>query len=392
MTTERKVFYLLLAVGAIIFLPYIGAAIYMDGKFPAEYFTYPPLVAPEKAGFSMIMFIMIAISFAIVAALYLLPGLFGFKKLKLDHKPDSTRAKFPIWFWVGLILWGGTLILLWGKFSEPKWWLNWADLPLFWGFALVLDGIVYRRTGGKSIIGNSPQELLGIGVASISGWLIFEYLNFFVDDNWIYPFGNLIPDNEFTLYAVLGSSGLMPMSFEWYSLLTTFKKFNNRYKLGPKLNLAKWLKMALLIVSIAGLFVSGLYPDKLFFLLWLAPLIILTIVLERMKMWTPFAPMKDGNWSPMLIFALTYLIQGFLLEFWNYFSGVHEGGEMVLTYTPAYWTYSIPYVNVYHVFEMPVLGLLGYLPFGVYCWVWWIVFAYLLNIPTQFSKLNPVER
>jgi len=149
--------------------------------------------------------------------------------------------------------------------------------------------------------------------------------------------------------------------------------------------------MSLLIISIGGLFISGLYPDKLFFLLWLASLIILTIVLERMKIWTPFTPMKDGNWSPMLIFALTYLIQGFLLEFWNYFSGVHEGGEVVLTYTPAYWTYSIPYVNVYHVFEMPVLGLLGYLPFGVYCWVWWIVFAYLLNIPTQFSKLHPVE-
>jgi hypothetical protein len=38
-----------------------------------------------------------------------------------------------------------------------------------------------------SIISRSAQELIGIGVASVSGWLIFEYLNFFVDDNWIYP-------------------------------------------------------------------------------------------------------------------------------------------------------------------------------------------------------------
>jgi len=29
--------------------------------------------------------------------------------------------------------------------------------------------------------------------------------------------------------------------------------------------------------------------------------------------------------------------------------------------------YEIPYVNVLHVFEMPLLGYAGYLPFGVLC-------------------------
>src|SRR6185437_9284866 len=90
-----------------------------------------------------------------------------------------------------------------------------ADLPLFWGFTLVIDGIVFVRTGGNSIIGKSSRDIIGIGLASVWGWLLFEYLNFYVDDNWYYPKGNLIPMNEFTIYAVLGSSGLLPMAFEW---------------------------------------------------------------------------------------------------------------------------------------------------------------------------------
>lgn len=388
MKTNKNVFYLLLAIGGIIFLPYIGASLHFDGKFPAEYFVYPPLVAPEKAGFNQTMFILIAISFFGVALLYVFPRIFGFKKAAIQKDGKNAKSGFPWWFWAGLISWGGTLFILWGKFPEPKWLLNWADLPLFWGFTLVLDGFVYKRTNGQSIIGKNSREIIGIGMASVSGWLIFEYLNFFVDDNWIYPFGNLIPDNEFTLYAVLGSSGLMPMSFEWFSLLSTYKGFSQRYDNGPKINLPHFIKYLFLIICLVGLFFTGFFPNNLFFLLWMAPLIILVVVLERLKMWTPFTPIKNGNWSPMLIFALTYLIQGFLLEFWNYFSAIHEGGKVILTHTPAYWSYSIPYVNVYHVFEMPVLGLLGYLPFGVYCWVWWIVFSYLLNIPTQFSKLQ----
>jgi hypothetical protein len=48
------------------------------------------------------------------------------------------------------------------------------------------------------------------------------------------------------------------------------------------------------------------------------------------------------------------LICGFFWEMWNY-------GSM------ARWIYNVPYVNRFHLFEMPVLGYAGYLPFGVEC-------------------------
>ena len=47
---------------------------------------------------------------------------------------------------------------------------------------------------------------------------------------------------------------------------------------------------------------------------------------------------------------------------------------------------SIPYVEKFYLFEMPIEGIFGYLPYGIYNWVAWIGFAYLLNIKTIFDK------
>jgi len=46
------------------------------------------------------------------------------------------------------------------------------------------------------------------------------------------------------------------------------------------------------------------------------------------------------------------IFTGFWWEMWNYYS------------LPK-WYYTIPYVGFYKVFEMPALGYLGYLPFGL---------------------------
>jgi hypothetical protein len=182
----------------------------------------------------------------------------------------------------------------------------------------------------------------------------------------------------------------MPLAFEWYALFITFDGLKNRFADGPKLTMPPWLGNLLLIISFILLFFIAFYPDTLFTLLWVIPLLVISIVLEKLEIWTPFNLVRSGNWSSVLLFALAYLVQGFLLEFWNYFSATHENGQ-IITQTPAYWAYSVPYINVYHVFEMPALGLMGYLPFGIYCIIWWIVFAYLLNIPSQFTSAKHLE-
>jgi hypothetical protein len=386
MKTNKQVLRLLGLYGAIFLFPYIGAWIKYDGELPADLFAFPPLVAGAKAPFSLPVFITIAIIFLVLILFYIVPGLFGFKKNPVAPKAAIPKVKLPVWFWAGLLIWASTLFVMAAHLSEPKWLINWAAIPLYWGFTLILDGWVYVRTGGKSIAATSLPKLIGIGVASISGWLIFEYLNFFVAENWVYPKGTLIPVSEFTLYAVLGSSGLLPLVFEWYSLFNTFDKFRNKYTKGIVIVTPKWITNVLLVVFFAALFAITFFPDGLFGILWVAPMFILAIALDRFGIWTPFTPLKKGNWAPMMLMALAYLVQGFLCECWNYLSATHANGALLDTHNPDYWTYSVPYVNVLHVFEMPLLGFSGYLPFGVYCGIWWISFAFLLNIPTDLHQ------
>ena len=63
---------------------------------------------------------------------------------------------------------------------------------------------------------------------------------------------------------------------------------------------------------------------------------------------------KRGDWRPVVSAALAALICGFFWEMWNY-------------YSLARWTYSVPLVQRFPVFEMPLLGYAGYLPFGLEC-------------------------
>jgi len=62
----------------------------------------------------------------------------------------------------------------------------------------------------------------------------------------------------------------------------------------------------------------------------------------------------SGDWRTAASSVLAALLCGIFWETWNFGSY-------------AKWVYDIPYVDVLHVFEMPLLGYAGYLPFGLTC-------------------------
>jgi hypothetical protein len=386
MSLLKKIFYLLLAIGGLFFMPYLGGYLKYDGQFPSDFFDFPALIAPPKQGFVMWVFVLLSVLGITFFLLYVFPSLFGFKPAPPTERTPKTKIPLPKWFWIGFVLWFCPFLAYITIASQPKWLVNWAVLPLLWGLALLLDGIVYVRNEGKSILSQYPQQFIGIGASSISGWMIFEFINFFVDDNWIYPFGNLIPSNEFLLYALLGSSGLMPVLFEVNDLLHSIRGFAERYQNGVAVSCPNWLKWIVLIFCYIGMFLCSYYPNLSFFTVWSAPLFILAITLSFLDIWTPFTPIKQGNWSPALLIGLSFLIEGFCMEGMNYLSAMHQNGHIVICHNPDYWQYSIPYVNVLHIFEMPLLGYMGYLSLGLYCMIWWQLFCFLLAIPPQNQK------
>jgi len=76
--------------------------------------------------------------------------------------------------------------------------------------------------------------------------------------------------------------------------------------------------------------------------------------------------MAAGDWSGAVAAALAALVCGGFWEMWNYFS-------------LAKWEYSIPFVQRFQIFEMPLLGYAGYLPFGLECVVIGDMLSQLFN-------------
>lgn len=387
-TTPRDIAALGTAFLALIFIPIIGTIIRYSGSIPIDFYEFPPLsieTAP-KAPFNIYVFIIIAAFCMGITLLYLFPQWFGFKKVAVAKQVKTKKGRIPLWFWFGVVIFGVSLVYLWGIYSEPKWIVNWLLIPLFWGIIFIVDGIVYYRTRGTSLVGSKPQTLLAIAVCSVGGWLFFEFLNFFVHKNWYYPFGDLISAEQFLLYSSIGSSALLTIVFEWYMLLKTFPKIAVKYTQGPQIHVKQKVWYYVLFISLASLFLIPYLPNQLFFVIWLVPMTSLLSVLHIRNMWTPFTPiMTKGNWAPLALICLSYLIQGFLYEFWNYFGAVHQADGTLLSYNPGYWVYSIPYVQKFHIFEMPILGLFGYLPFGLYCWTAWLIFAHLIGVNPKFD-------
>jgi hypothetical protein len=89
-------------------------------------------------------------------------------------------------------------------------------------------------------------------------------------------------------------------------------------------------------------------------LLWIAPLALLCGLLAAAGEATLFDDLGHGDWSTLVRLSLAALICGVFWEMWN-------------MYSLARWVYDVPYVGRFHLFEMPVLGFAGYLPFGWEC-------------------------
>lgn len=364
MPNKLSRYYLIVAVVAMIILPLMASWFaYPDTHLPPGFGVFPPLFVQNPPSFNLAIFIVLAVIELAFLVFLIFPQWFGFAKL--NPPPQPALKALPIWFWVGL---GATLFF---------WWLMWtrqtifgslvyyAFTTLWWGFIFVLDSLTYRYSGGYSLFASRRHTFLISAIVSVGGWFFFEYFDYFALGNWYYPntvIAGLSHAKIVGLFLIAYST-VWPAVFEWYTLLNAFPKLANRYMQGPKLVLPA---RPLLYVSFILFIAVPFWPYPLFWAMWIAPLIGIAGILMMQNIWTPLTALAQGNWSPVLLIALSSLFNGFFWEVWNFGSG-----HPVLPVTnPNYWVYDIPYVNVIHIVaEMPLLGFFGYLPFGVLVWV-----------------------
>lgn len=296
--------------------------------------------------------------FAILAMLIsgtLAPFLWRYGHIRTLHiPPPPPHGQFPWWGWMGMGWTALAWVFAWSRFS---WFQTWQPhtFPILWfGYILVINALTCSRTG-QCLLTDRPKLLLKLFLLSAGFWWMFEYLNQFVH-NWHYVG---IPDTHpatMVSWMTIAYSTVLPAvlgTYEYLFSLTSVKKpFEHWYPI-PMVDspTTGWLLLGL---GSLGLLLIGRWPTLLFPLLWISPLLIILGIHIIRKESTLLTPLTDGNWSPVVLSALSALICGGFWEMWNAYSLVH-------------WEYSIPYVHTFTIGEMPILGYAGYLPFGLEC-------------------------
>ena len=342
----------LLAGALMIGLPLGGASIY--GQELQTYLEFPPLTRyVSHAPFSGWVFALIA---AIdLSAGILIVSLLWRTRRQACHRRTQARY-FPPWGWLGVAMMLGGWCLAWTRFE----WFATLQAHTFclpWAGYIIWVNALCSWRSGRSLIGDAPGRFGLLILVSALFWWFFEYLNRFVQ-NWYYTGIEDFGPASYTAFASLAFATVLPAVLSTYRLLLTFPRFGETPDDIHKLSVPRprLLSAATLAVAVAGLALLGVYPDALFAMLWVSPLLIIVSLQILCGRKTIFTPLNRGDWRPLIAAGVAALVCGFFWEMWNI-------GSL------ARWHYAIPYVDRFHLFAMPALGYGGYLPFGLECLV-----------------------
>jgi len=335
----------------LIGLPLLG--VFLSGRPLNRYLEFPPTTHYIRhALFLWPVFWGYAFFIVLVLSALIIKGIQPAGKI---IKKRSQVYPFPWWGWFGLTACTLAWVLAWNRFPWFKAFQPHTFVPLWLSFILVINAMVYRRKGDCTMLVR-PGYFLILFPASAAFWWFFEYLNRFVQ-NWYYV-GAHYPPWEYFWLATLSFSTVLPAFLGLREWVSTFSWTRNRFQQFPPLNFPLSGKFAgcLLLLSGAGLTGIGVWPNYLFSLLWISPLLIIVAIQILSHQPLFMKDLSAGDWRPVVSSALAALLCGGFWELWNYHS-------------LAKWEYSIPFVHRFQIFEMPLLGYAGYIPFGLECLV-----------------------
>jgi len=285
---------------------------------------------------------------------------------------NIERSYFPLHGWLGL----GLAIIFWIlNWVLPGVRTHWGFFPLWLGYCLTIDGLVFQRTG-TSLIKRSWRKYIGLFLVSAPVWWLFELLNLHTR-NWIYVGSEQFTALEFAFWTTLSFTTVIPAVFGSAELFASFE-FIKRLKPGPKIGTDKLTTTTFFIFGWIMLALMLAWPQIFFPFIWLAPYFII----EPVNVWlgnrSLAAWTEQGDWRPVLALWSGVLLTAFFWEMWNYFS------------YPK-WIYHVPWGNWVHIFEMPLLGYGGYLPFALELYAIYHLLACLFGDKTSEYVLIKAE-
>jgi hypothetical protein len=257
---------------------------------------------------------------------------------------------------------------------------EYAFFPLWLGYILIVDALVARRKGA-SLLTRTPREFIALFLLSTPIWWIFEFHNYFLL-NWHYLGAHDPSFWEMVLVGTLDFSTVIPAVFETRELIATCLPAHNANDANQKTKFAPirvirgsswkpgfsvtprglWITMYGAVFLFAGV----LFLPRYFFPFTWVWLFLFVDALNCLRGRASLIEQASrGDWRNIVTLALAGIVCGFFWEMWNIFA------------LPK-WYYTVPFVNFAKIFEMPLLGYGGYIPFAwelyaLYHFVWGVL-------------------
>ncbi len=289
------------------------------------------------------------------------------KTMNKNIKPlHHLTPKIPVHFGIGISLVTIVWILNWSLSGLRS---HFLFFPLWMGYALTIDGIVWMRKG-NSLFSRNKIKFILLFIFSIPCWWLFELINLRTQ-NWVYLGKEQFTLLQFYLFSSLNFSTVIPAVFSSAELISTFS---------PIKKMKKWITISINNKSITFFLLIGiflfllilLFPKFFYPFVWLS----IYLIIDPINYWlgnpTLLKELHKGDWKKVIALACGALTCGFFWEMWNY-----------LSYPK--WIYNTSFVEFCYFFEMPMLGYLGYIPFS------FEIFA-LYNLITKSFKKKKTER
>jgi hypothetical protein len=258
--------------------------------------------------------------------------------------------------WVGLVLIVAAEILLLAGEPVVGHWFT----PIVWtGYVLFVDALVARLTG-RSYLTTGRTELVLVALASIVCWWLFEWY----DAPRFWRGGADRVGLWWQYHGLEPDPWLRRLGYDWSFATILPALFLTaaaaRASLFTRARVRPWRPSPVLLDASIALGAVFVVTPLLVVDAWLVPLVwtgfILLLEPLNYRAGRPswLAALATGDASLVLALLTAGAICGVLWEFWNYWA---------LTK----WTYTVPYLGHVKIFEMPVLGYLGFPPFALEC-------------------------
>ena len=238
-----------------------------------------------------------------------------------------------------------------------SWGISWfgpADLGehtfffLWLGYILLADAVVQGRSG-SSLWSRHRVAFLLLFILSAPLWWLFEAANIRLQ-NWHYHLRGDLSWLHYRAESSLAFSTVLPALFETTELILTTRLSRRPFR-GKVFTLPRRRLYAVSLFGAGMILAVMLFPRHLFPFIWIGGFLLLDPVNALGGRRSLLRSASRGQYAPVIVLALSGIACGFLWEMWN------------IRAMPK-WTYEIPYFDWIHLFEMPILGYGGYIPFA----------------------------